>query len=292
MAKKVDNIIKDYLSKNDRFKDILNYYLFKGRQVVKESDLKELDTTLVNTEGDIFENFRDLFKEVCIVKENRKNTFLLIGIENQTRMDYEMVSRVFLYDALSLRKVFKNNDKVKPIITIVIYYGEKKWNCPKSLYDYYRDMDEDMDDELCEFMPNYFINVIEPYQMTDDDINKFKSDFKIVCDFIRKSKDIKGIESIRKNNDKIEDETIDLINYITNSNLVYDKERGIDSMCKGLDEFEKRAKNEGRTEGLAEGETKKLNENIKTMHSNGATDEMIAKLLSLDINYVKEVLSK
>ncbi len=59
-------------------------------------------------------------------------------------------------------------------------------------------------------------------------------------------------------------------------------------MCKGLDEFEKRAKNEGR----AEGETKKLNENIKTMHSNGATDEMIAKLLSLDINYVKEVLSK
>ncbi len=142
------------------------------------------------------------------------------------------------------------------------------------------DIDEDMDDELSEFMPNYFINVIEPYQMTDDDINKFKSDFKIVCDFIRKSKDIKGIESIRKNNDKIEDETIDLINYITNSNLVYDKERGIDTMCKGLDEFEKRAKNE------------KLNENIKTMHSNGATDEMIAKLLSLDINYVKEVLSK
>jgi len=75
-----------------------------------------------------------------------------------------------------------------------------------------------------------------------------------------------------------------LINYITNSNLVYDKERGIDSMCKGLDEFEKRA--------ISEGETKKLNENIKTMHSNGATDEMIAKLLSLDINYVKEVLSK
>ena len=55
-------------------------------------------------------------------------------------------------------------------------------------------------------------------------------------------------------------------------------------MCKGLDEFEKRAINEGKNENLKE--------NIKTMHNNGATEEMIAKLLSLDINYVKEVLSK
>jgi len=75
-----------------------------------------------------------------------------------------------------------------------------------------------------------------------------------------------------------------LINYITNSNLVYDKERGIDSMCKGLDEFEKKAINEGKNE--------KLNENIKTMHSNGFDAETIARALSLDINYVKEVLSK
>ena len=55
-------------------------------------------------------------------------------------------------------------------------------------------------------------------------------------------------------------------------------------MCKGLDEFEKRAINEGKTE--------KLNENIKTMHSNGFDAETIARALSLDINYVKEVLSK
>ena len=52
-----------------------------------------------------------------------------------------------------------------------------------------------------------------------------------------------------------------------------------------VDEF---AKSEGKVEGKAEN----LNENIKTMHSNGFDAETIARALSLDINYVKEVLSK
>ena len=287
MAKKVDNIIKDYLSKNDRFKDIVNYYLFDGEEVVKESDLKELDTTLVNTKGDIFENFRDLYKEINI-KEDDNNTYVLIGIENQTKMDYQMVLRVLLYDALSLNKEFKNTNMIKPVVTIVIYYGEKKWNYPKYLHDYY----DKADDRILKFIPNYYINLIEPYQMKDDDINKFKSDFKVVCDFIRNSRDLEGIEKIRKKDYKIANETIKVINYITDSKLELDEERDEINMCKGLDEFAAKAKSEGKAEGRAEGEINKLNENIKTMHSNGFDAETIARALSLDINYVKEVLSK
>ena len=287
MAKKVDNIIKDYLSKNDRFKDIVNYYLFDGEDVVKESDLKELDTTLVNTKGDIFENFRDLYKEINI-KEDDNNTYVLIGIENQTKMDYQMVLRVLLYDALSLNKEFKNTNMIKPVVTIVIYYGEKKWNYPKYLHDYY----DKADDRILKFIPNYYINLIEPYQMRDDDINKFKSDFKVVCDFIRNSRDLEGIEKIRKKDYKIANETIKVINYITDSKLELDEERDEINMCKGLDEFAAKAKSEGKAEGRAEGETNNLNKNIKTMHSNGFDAETIARALSLDINYVKEVLSK
>ncbi len=51
-------------------------------------------------------------------------------------------------------------------------------------------------------------------------------------------------------------------------------------------------KAEGRAEGIAEGELRKLESNIKTMFNNGATIEMISKLLSLDISYVNEVLNK
>jgi hypothetical protein len=257
--------------------------LFDGEEIVKESDLKELDTTLVNTKGDIFENFRDLYKEINI-KEDDNNTYVLIGIENQTKMDYQMVLRVLLYDALSLNKEFKNTNMIKPVVTIVIYYGEKKWNYPKYLHDYY----DKVDGRILKFIPNYYINLIEPYQMRDDDINKFKSDFKVVCDFIRNSRDLEGIEKIRKKDYKIANETIKVINYITDSKLELDEERDEINMCKGLDEFAAKAKSEGK----AEGETNNLNKNIKTMHSNGFDAETIARALSLDINYVKEVLSK
>ncbi len=86
MSKKIDNIIKNYLSNNERFSDIINCYLFDGKDIVKASDLKELDTTEVNTNGEIFEKTRDLYKEINI-KEDDKNTYILVGIENQTKMD-------------------------------------------------------------------------------------------------------------------------------------------------------------------------------------------------------------
>ena len=56
------------------------------------------------------------------------------------------------------------------------------------------------------------------------------------------------------------------------------------------------AKEEGLAEGKAEGKIEGMKEyevlTIKTMAKNGASNEMIAKLLNLDISYVDEVLSK
>lgn len=62
-------------------------------------------------------------------------------------------------------------------------------------------------------------------------------------------------------------------------------------MCKAIDDMMKHAREDGIAEGEARGATNNLNENIKTMHSNGADSNMIARLLNLDIEYVKKVLA-
>ena len=49
---------------------------------------------------------------------------------------------------------------------------------------------------------------------------------------------------------------------------------------------------EGIAEGRAEGKQRQLEENIRTIYSNGFDAEMIAKYLRLDIDYVNEVLNK
>ena len=290
MSKKKDNILKDYMSKNDIFADIVNYCLYDGKVVVKESDLKESDTTFVNDNDEIFEKTRDLLKEVTI-KEDNKNTYILFGIENQTKIDYEMVTRVLLYDGLTYRKQFKNKTKddiIKPVITIVIYYGTKKRNAPKSLHDLFK-----VDNDLLKYIPNYHLNLIEPYQMTDSDIEKLKSDFKAICDFIRNSNDVEGIDKLRKSNyTEIGKDTVGVINFITDSKLSFNESEGRLNMCKGLDEFEARAEARGVAKGETKGALEKERNNIKTMHKNGFDPETIAKALSLDINYVKEVLAK
>ncbi len=53
--------------------------------------------------------------------------------------------------------------------------------------------------------------------------------------------------------------------------------------CRAWDEFEKKSIEKGKAE--------KEKNNIKIMHKNGLSPESIARFLSLDINYVKEVLS-
>ena len=67
-------------------------------------------------------------------------------------------------------------------------------------------------------------------------------------------------------------------------------------MCKAIDDMRKESKAEGisigKAEGISIGETKKLNENIKTMHKNGADENLISKLLGLDISFVRKVLTE
>jgi len=287
--KSKDEALKDYISNNVIFSDIINFYLYKGENVVKESDLKELDTTFVNTNDEIFEKSRDLLKEVVIKYDNR-NTYILVGIENQTKMDKQMISRVLLYDSLVYRKQFKNknkNDIIKPVITIVIYYGKKKWNAPKSIHDMFKNID----DNILKYIPNYHLNIIEPFFMSDEEIESLKSDFKVLCDFIRKSDNSDGIKYLLDRNYIISNETGRMINYITNSKLKLNEEEDKLDMCKGLDEFRQEALDEGLAKGKAEGKVENEKSNIKTMHKNGADINTIAKLLSLDINYVKEVLN-
>ena len=63
-------------------------------------------------------------------------------------------------------------------------------------------------------------------------------------------------------------------------------------LAEGRAEGRTEGRAEGRAEGIAEGKTKALIENIKTMYSNGFSEEMISKALSLDIDFVKKALEE
>ena len=61
---------------------------------------------------------------------------MYVGIENQTDIDADETIRVIGYDGTSYRgQLLGENEKKYPVVTLVLYFGERKWNRNKTLYE-------------------------------------------------------------------------------------------------------------------------------------------------------------
>lgn len=86
------------------------------------------------------------------------------------------------YDGTEYRSQMINlqeGEKPYPVITIVLYFGYKhRWNQPTTLYEAL-----EIEDELKPYVNDLKINLFEIAWLTREQVNMFKSDFKIVADY-------------------------------------------------------------------------------------------------------------
>ena len=284
---KKDIILKKVLSNNERFASIFNNYFFEGKNIIDPNSLKDgnVELEIKSLDGEYVNRIRDLIKEGTYKFDDSENNYVLLGIENQTSIDKYMPFRIMLYDSLIYDYQimnFKKNKKdakikLKPVITLVIYYGTKKWNHSFDIID-----NLDVDSNIKEYISNYKIKVLSISELTDEELESYNKDIRQLFKYVKKSNNKEDISSIMTDNDfkKVKKEIVDAINILTKSNIKYEEGDDEVNMCKGLEELKKDAQKEKEVEML------------KTMHNNGANEITIAKLLGLDINYVKLVLSK
>ena len=96
---------KEFLSNNERFADLFNYYLFDGKTVIKAENLDEKDTTEIislygiSKEETHKQKWRDLLKG-AIVKETDGIVYVLLGAENQSDIHYAMPVKNMIYDGM------------------------------------------------------------------------------------------------------------------------------------------------------------------------------------------------
>ena len=81
--------------------------------------------------------------------------------------------------------MFFVQDKLIPIITLVIYFGADPWDAPRSIYD----MLSVQDQTLLSYIPDYKINLIAPFEMSDEEINQFSTNLREVMLYLKYSKD-------------------------------------------------------------------------------------------------------
>lgn len=162
---KPDTVVKNYWRDNGHFADFFNAVLFGGEEAIKADDLEDADTE----ESTVLENkkyaesiqaSRDNIK-VCKRSSLLGVEFVMLGMEGQEHIHYGMPIRNMGYDYSTYKKQYNSNavkynaknrsqlqdvdedeylsrmkrtDKFTPVITIIVYYGDKPWDGATSLH--------------------------------------------------------------------------------------------------------------------------------------------------------------
>lgn len=311
---KVDIATKQYMSHRDVIADVFNFYIYDGRQVIKPEKLQKIDTAEValpygNDAEIAVQKLRDNIMLWTMAMDD-KAAYTVLGIENQDKIHYAMAVKNMLYDALQYAKQveeakrsyrnglnkkriklnseeflsgLKKADRLMPVITLVVYFGDKDWDGAKSIHE----MLSVDDDELLSYVPNYKINLIEPAKISDEDYDKFKTDVGSVLQFIKHQSDEDGSWIKGKTRFKhVEKEAVELINLITGSKITGEDKEEVVDMCRAWENSINNAMREGMREGELKGKIEILYEECNmSIHD-------IARKVSKPEEYVREVIRK
>ena len=220
----------------------------------------------------------------------------LIGLENQTDPDYKMPLRVICYDGASYRAQLnaKESKKTYPVITLVLYMGtEKRWTAPKQLTDCFK-----YDERLSKFISNYKINVVELAWLSDEQIMKFKTEFRNFVELLRDTRlgrkpqyspiqlkhvhELLQLMRVMSGNDEYEQ----LLNQTTN-NLKQNKLKGDEITMKKIVSL---GFDEARAEARAEAKAEEKFATVKRMLKRGKSSLAdIAEDTDLPLDTIKKI---
>ena len=271
-----EKILADY---NDVFADIVNVLLFGGKTIVDENMLESIkDKSQYKTDGEIHQEERDVSK----VLKGKNVHIAFIGFEHQTDVDSKEALRVIAYDGAAYkRQLLVKGGEIYPVVTIVLYFGQKRWIKGRSLYDIL-----DITDEWKPYVSDYKINIFEIAYLTPEKVKMFKSDFRIVADYfvqMRINKDyIPSKETI-----KHVDEVLKLMSILTQDERFEQAQAngnkgGLKNMCEVLDRAEAR----GISIGEARGELKGA---VRAYLDVKVPIEEIAEKLNISVEEVQKI---
>ena len=165
---------------------------------------------------------------------------------------------------------FRKEDKLMPVITLVVYFGEESWDGPQSI----REMLNTKDEVILSYVQDYKLNLIVPATIRDEEFDKFHTDLGAILQFIKhQSQEDNSWMQDYKRFEQVEREAVDVINKLTGTNINYEESEEVVNMCRAWDNSMTKAREEGHSVGLKEGHSAGLKEGhsagLKEGHSAG-----------------------
>lgn len=301
---KPDAVLKNYWGDNEQFADLFNAVLFDGETVIKADELEDADTeesTVLENRGyaESIQASRDVIK-IEKKSETLGVQFVMYGLENQERIHYAMPMRVMGLDYAAYKKQYDRNskkyrnsegidedeylsrmkrtDKFTPVITVVMYYGEKPWDGAVSLHGMLN-----IPQRMINLASDYKMNLVEAREnaLSLHNINNVDL-FNLLEILLNKSSPIKeirdkAVDYADKHN--VDKSVIMAVAGAANSRIDYNslEKRGDADMCTVFEET--------RLEGRLEGEAKGI---VEAGYDFGLSDNDILNRLQKKLNVSEE----
>ena len=301
---KADIIFKDFWRNNERFADLFNVVVFGGKEVIKPETLHEMDTDVsgviqLKDYKETLSRTRDVIKKTAYGVE-----FVVLGIESQQHIHYAMPLRHMVYDAMSYLKDYqeitrkykespdkktedeflskmRKDDRLHPVITLTVYYGEKQWDGPYCL----KDMIVEMPEEIAAIFSDYKMNLLEVrdsdrYVFNNTDVQSvFEITREIFAGHFEKIQEKYG-------NKEMGSDLLTVVGQMTGSKELIRMSRNmeVNSMCEALEKL--------KEEGEQKGREKEREAVILTMLQNNYPISEICKLLNISEEEVLEIRDK
>lgn len=292
-----NNVLYEYLSDPERFADIFNVSQFGGEQVLCAEQLISDTERYVNKEEQLYrEKSRDIKK---VLRDG--SVFRIFALENQSYVNYIMPLRCMEYDVREYRRQvsvlekenrekkrlhgsdeylsgLRETDRIIPIYTVVIYWGEKKWRGPHDLAD----MMEFAGNKLMkDLFYNYPMRLVCINEI--EDCENYRTDLREVIRLLKCRGDKEKMYSIvreREEYQHLAEDTYDVLVLLLGEKKlsikkekVYSDEKGGYDMCQALKELIEDGRKEGRREGIKEGEGRMLRL-LRILDSSGRYEEL------------------
>ncbi|MBO7340122.1 MAG: Rpn family recombination-promoting nuclease/putative transposase [Lachnospiraceae bacterium] len=279
-----DEATYGYFSRPEYFADLINAGCFGGKRVVDPGELEEMParTQERTDEGDA----RSLYRDVRM-KLHRGTSFVLLAVENQSEVDWEMPLRILRYNAADyqrqleeihedkrrrreekglrrnrLKEKLGKGDRLRPIYVVCFYHGTGEWTGPSSLSDL-MDFGEDAADWKGCFA-DYPITVInaEDRELAEN----CRTQLRQLLEVMGARRDKKRLYGLLASDEygNLDQATARIIAVMANVPEFLEREEeyknaeGGYNMCQAMDELRADFKEEGRAEGRAEGRDQAL----------------------------------
>lgn len=201
-------------------------------------------------------------------------SYIIFGVENQTDIHYAMPVKNMVYDAMQYTEQvsriasdhrrnsnkgtmssaeflsgFTREDRLQPVITLVVHFGADPWDGPTSLHE----MFSVQNDTIRRYAQDYRVHLLDPSRISQNDFKKFASSLREVLNYIKYSKDEKGLARLLAEDERLkalEAGAARVIETITHTDFAIDEKTEVVNVCQAVEDMMKTRARKERVDTL------------------------------------------